>query len=253
VGPNGAGKTTMFNACSGLIRRAASGQVSLHGRDLTGLSTTTRARMGLGRTFQRPELFNSLTVRQAVAMGREAPTAGANPVTQVFESRPMKRSIAAVADEALDLTGISPIAGAQVGLLSIGQRRLVELAMVLAGPFDMLLLDEPSSGLDGHETEAFAAILRSVVAERGLGILIVEHDMTLVSEVCDRVHVLDFGSLIFEGTPAGMHAAPAVRAAYLGEDITQAASCGDQPVPNGTAPDGPVLPVSAELPAVNAE
>jgi ABC-type branched-subunit amino acid transport system ATPase component/branched-subunit amino acid ABC-type transport system permease component len=244
VGPNGAGKTTTFNACSGVIRRPASGRVSLHDTDITGQSASSRARLGLGRTFQRPEVFGSFTVRQAVAMGREAPAAGASPLTQVFESRAMKRSIGAAADEALEITGTTSIADAQVGLLSIGQRRLVELAMVLAGPFDMLLLDEPSSGLDGRETEAFAEVLRSVVAEHGFGILIVEHDMTLVSGICDRVYVLDFGTLIFEGTPAGMHASPAVRAAYLGEPVAQAINH-DPPV-DPTLQGGP-------MPAVNAE
>ena len=105
-----------------------------------------------------------------------------------------------------------------MGLLPIGQRRLVELARVLAGPFDLLLLDEPSSGLDGHETEQFGHVLKAVVAQRGCGILLVEHDMALVRDVCDYLYVLDFGSLIFEGTPEEMQNSEVVRAAYLGEE-----------------------------------
>ena len=201
IGPNGAGKTTTFNACSG-INRPTSGQILLHGVDVSRQGSAHRARQGLGRTFQRPELFNSLTVRQNIAMGREAAIAGRNPLGQVFGSRHAGRLVAGVTDEALALTGTLRIADTQVGLLPIGQRRLVELARVLAGPFDVLLLDEPSSGLDVHETEQFGRVLKTVVRERGCGVLLVEHDMTLVREICDYVYVLDFGLLIFEGSPA---------------------------------------------------
>src|SRR5580658_3939976 len=216
IGPNGAGKTSLFNACSGLVD-AGSGQVLLHDVDITRGGPAYRARQGLGRTFQRPELFNSLTVRQNVAYGCEAPMAGANPLTQLFDSRAGGRTISVATEEALELTGIAGIADEQAGLLSIGRRRLVDLAIVLAGPFDVLLLDEPSSGLDAHETEMFGRILRTVVESRGIGILLVEHDMTLVREICDHVYVLDFGSMIFEGNPQEMQASDVVRAAYLGE------------------------------------
>jgi ABC-type branched-subunit amino acid transport system ATPase component len=219
IGPNGAGKTTTFNACNGL-NRPSSGAILMHGNDISHQGAPRRARRGLGRTFQRPELFNSLTVRQNVTMGREAPIAGANPIAQIFGSRRSSRLITAAADEAMALTGTVRIAETQVGLLPIGQRRLVELARALAGPFDMLLLDEPSSGLDGRETEEFGRVLRRVVAERGCGILLVEHDMTLVRDVCDYVYVLDFGSLIFEGTPEDMQSSDDVRAAYLGDAAT---------------------------------
>lgn len=219
VGPNGAGKTTTFNACSGL-NRPSSGQVFLHGVDVSRESPAQRARQGLGRTFQRPELFNSLTVRENVAIGREAAIAGGNPLAQVFGSRHAGRLVSSATDAALALTGTSRIADTQVGVLPIGQRRLVELARVLAGPFDLLLLDEPSSGLDRRETEAFGRVLRAVVLERQYGILLVEHDMTLVREVCDYVYVLDFGSLIFEGTPEEMHESDQVRAAYLGQAVS---------------------------------
>ncbi len=218
IGPNGAGKTTTFNACSG-INRPTSGQILLHGVDVSRQGSAHRARQGLGRTFQRPELFNSLTVRQNIAMGREAAIAGRNPLAQVFGSRPASRLVTAVTDEALVLTGTSRIADTQVGLLPIGQRRLVELARALAGPFDLLLLDEPSSGLDVHETEEFGRVLKTVVRERGCGVLLVEHDMTLVREICDYVYVLDFGSLIFEGSPGEMQESDQVRAAYLGNAL----------------------------------
>ncbi|HEX4090545.1 MAG TPA: ATP-binding cassette domain-containing protein [Trebonia sp.] len=215
IGPNGAGKTTTFNACSALVR-PSSGRVLLHDLDVTGAGVPRRARHGLGRTFQRTELFNSLTVRQNVAIGREASMAGANPFAQVLGARHANRLIAAAVDEALELTGITGIAEAQAGLLPIGQRRLVELARALAGPFDLLLLDEPSSGLDGHETERFGRVLQTVVRQRGYGILLVEHDMALVRDVCDYVYVLDFGQLIFEGTAGEMQSSAQVRVAYLG-------------------------------------
>jgi ABC-type branched-subunit amino acid transport system ATPase component/branched-subunit amino acid ABC-type transport system permease component len=233
IGPNGAGKTTTFNACSALVR-PTSGRITLHDLDVTRESPPRRARRGLGRTFQRTELYNSLTVRQNVAMGREASMAGANPLRQVFSSRPSNRAIKAAVEEALELTGTARFADAQAGLLPIGQRRLVELARALAGPFDMLLLDEPSSGLDGHETEQFGEVLRTVVRERQCGILLVEHDMTLVRDICDYVYVLEFGQLIFEGTAGEMQDSAQVRAAYLGDfDAAEAADAepgaGEQP------------------------
>jgi ABC-type branched-subunit amino acid transport system ATPase component/branched-subunit amino acid ABC-type transport system permease component len=221
IGPNGAGKTTTFNALSAL-NRPSSGRIMLHDIDVTDEGPSRRARRGLGRTFQRTELFDSLTVRQNVAMGREASMAGANPLAHLAGSRASGKLINEVVDEALTLTGITNIADAQVGLLPIGQRRLVELARTLAGPFDLLLLDEPSSGLDIHETEQFGRVLKAVVRDRGCGILLVEHDMTLVNETCDYVYVLDFGQLIFEGTPSEMHNSDIVRAAYLGGTAVEA-------------------------------
>ncbi len=235
IGPNGAGKTTTFDACSALVR-ASSGQIVLHDIDVTREGPPRRARQGLGRTFQRTELFSRLTVRQNVAIGREASMAGANPLAQVFGSRHSNRLISEVVGEALKLTGTTRIADAQVGLLPIGQRRLVELARALAGPFDMLLLDEPSSGLDGHETEQFGQVLQTVARERGCGILLVEHDMTLVREICDYVYVLDFGQLIFEGTAGEMQNSAQVRAAYLG---------GSEDIPDAHEPDLENRPVEA--------
>jgi ABC-type branched-subunit amino acid transport system ATPase component/branched-subunit amino acid ABC-type transport system permease component len=221
VGPNGAGKTTTFNACSGL-NHPSSGQILLKGIDVSREGPAKRARQGLGRTFQRTELFNTLSVRQNVAMGREASMAGRKPIAQLFGSRRATQLVDEVTEEAMALCGITDLEGDQVGLLTIGQRRLVELARALAGPFDVLLLDEPSSGLDGQETEEFGRVLQRVVRERGCAILLVEHDMTLVREVCDYVYVLDFGLQIFEGTPLEMQASDEVKAAYLGDAASDA-------------------------------
>ena len=122
------------------------------------------------------------------------------------------------------LCGVSHLAHAKAGDLSTGQRRLVELARALAGSFDVLLLDEPSSGLDRVETEAFGRVLQRVVRERGTAILLVEHDMSLVMDICEYIYVLDFGQLVFEGTPAEVSASAIVRAAYLGSDEVESTS-----------------------------
>jgi branched-subunit amino acid ABC-type transport system permease component/ABC-type branched-subunit amino acid transport system ATPase component len=154
IGPNGAGKTTTFNACSGLVKPTA-GRIILHDRDVTGIGPPGRSRLGLGRTFQKAELFNSLTVRENVGLGREASMAGANPFTQLAANRRDRAVVKRAVDEAMELTGIGPLSGLQAGLLPAGQRRMVELARTLAGPFDLLLLDEPSAGLDAGETGRF--------------------------------------------------------------------------------------------------
>jgi ABC-type branched-subunit amino acid transport system ATPase component len=217
IGPNGAGKTTTFNACSGLLEPAA-GRVQLDGRDITSLGPPARARLGLGRTFQRMELFGSLTVAENIAVGREAGLAGASALRQVFR-RPGERKVVATAVErALEVCGIGDLAGRRADALSTGQRRLVELARASACDFNLLLLDEPSSGLDHDETAAFGAVLTGMVAERGLGLLLVEHDMALVMGICDYLYVLDFGTLIFEGTPDEVRRSDVVRAAYLGSE-----------------------------------
>jgi ABC-type branched-subunit amino acid transport system ATPase component/branched-subunit amino acid ABC-type transport system permease component len=236
IGPNGAGKTTLFNVASGLVR-PASGQLQLHGADMSALDPAARARHGLGRTFQKMELFDSLTARENVSLGREAGQAGRRPWQHVAETTRDRQSRGAAAEQAMALAGIADLAGRPVAALSTGQRRLVELARCLAGEFDVLLLDEPSSGLDGGETERFGEILTRVVAERGVGILLVEHDMALVMNICDYVHVLDFGTMIFAGTPADVSASDEVRAAYLGaEPVGQPQPMMVQPQPTMAQP-----------------
>jgi ABC-type branched-subunit amino acid transport system ATPase component len=217
IGPNGAGKTTTFNAISG-INRNVEGDIRFHGTKVSGLSAPARARMGIGRTFQLMELGDELTVRENVALGYEAPHVGARIVRQVVAPPHERRSMAECTAQSLDLCGISHLADQQTGALSTGERRLVELARCLAGPFDLLLLDEPSSGLDRDETARFAEVLQHVVESRGCGILLVEHDMSLVMRVCSYIFVLDFGRPIFDGTPSEVAASEVVRAAYLGSD-----------------------------------
>lgn len=217
IGPNGAGKTTTFNACSGLVR-PASGRVELFGEDVTHDSPSARARLGLGRTFQRMELYDRLSVRENVAMGLEARLAGQRVLGWLVGTSQERRAVADATDQALERCGISALRDRRAGVLTSGQRRLVELARALAGDFRILLLDEPSSGLDPAETEMFGDILRAVVTEDGRGLLLVEHDMALVRAVCEYAYVLDFGQLIEEGPLAQVLASDVVRAAYLGEE-----------------------------------
>ena len=217
IGPNGAGKTTTFNIISGL-NRPTSGRVTLMGQDVTRLSPHARALRGLGRTFQRMELFDSLTVGENVSLGREAGFAGSHPLRHLRGPRRESSTIRNRVEQAFELVGIEDLRDQRPADLSTGQRRLVELARVVAGDFRILLLDEPSSGLDKAETERFGQLLRHLVAERGVGILCVEHDMALVMSVCEYIHVLDFGVPIFEGTTADVVSSPIVRAAYLGSE-----------------------------------
>ena len=152
-----------------------------------------------------------------VAIGGEAALAGANPIRQLISRRSEHRAVREAVADALALCGIEDLAEQLAGSLSTGQRRLVELARCLAGSYRILLLDEPSSGLDHHESDEFGRILERVVAERGVGILLVEHDMSLVMGICEYIHVLDFGVPIFEGSPAEVLESTVVQHAYLGE------------------------------------
>lgn len=217
IGPNGAGKTTTFNACSGFLR-PTTGRVLLDGRNITRLGPPARARLGLGRTFQRMELFDSLSVAENVGLGLESGLAGNNPLRQIFAGTGQRKRVRQAARDAMDLCGITELAERRPSNLSTGQRRLVELARAVAGGFRILLLDEPSSGLDVAETEQFGEVLRQLVADGRTGILLVEHDMALVMSITDYCYVLDFGKLIFEGTPGEVGASELVRASYLGSE-----------------------------------
>jgi ABC-type branched-subunit amino acid transport system ATPase component len=215
IGPNGAGKTTTFNVCSGLVR-PTSGRVLLAGRDISKLGTSARARRGLGRSFQMVDLFWSMSVRQNVELGREGSLAGKRVLSHFVAAPGQGAQVRAAASEAMELVGIAPIADREIATLSTAERRLVELARCLAGQFDVLLLDEPSAGLDHAEARRFATVLTEVVDARGVGVLLVEHNMSMVMDICDPVNVLDFGRLIFSGPPADVANSEVVRAAYLG-------------------------------------
>ncbi|HMC79592.1 MAG TPA: ABC transporter ATP-binding protein [Acidimicrobiia bacterium] len=206
IGPNGAGKTTIFNVFGGL-QPPTEGRVLLDGKDITRVKAHTRARKGMARTFQRLEVFGTLSVRDNIRVAAEIRKAWARD-----RSRP-----AAVAEELLDRIGLRDVAESRVDAVPTGTARLVELARALATRPSLLLLDEPGSGLDQQETTVLGDLLLDLAAE-GMAVLLVEHDVELVMRVCDRVNVLDFGRLIAEGTPAEVQADPAVQAAYLGAE-----------------------------------
>jgi branched-chain amino acid transport system ATP-binding protein len=213
IGPNGAGKTTLFNVVTGMQRPTA-GTVRLDGRDLQGISSHRRARRGLGRTFQRLELFGSLTVAENIGVAASIALRG------VVKAR--SSAIQEIREELLDRLELSQVANDRADTLPTGTGRIVELARALATKPKVLLLDEPAAGQDTKETERFSEVLRSLVDD-GLAILLVEHDMELVMNVCDTVAVLDYGRVIHVGTPADVRTSPEVQAAYLGTASTAVA------------------------------
>jgi branched-chain amino acid transport system ATP-binding protein len=204
IGPNGAGKTTLFNVVTGL-QPVASGRIRFRGRDVTHASPNSRAKAGMARTFQRLEAFGSLTVRENVLVASEI-HAG---VPSWFRRRSNG------VDELLERVGLTRYAGQRADSVPTGVARLLELARALAIQPRLLLLDEPSSGLDETETGHFGALLREVAAD-GCAVLMVEHDMQLVMEVCEYIHVLEFGKVIARGDPAQIRSDRTVQAAYLG-------------------------------------
>ncbi|MEY2571563.1 MAG: hypothetical protein QOE63_1913 [Acidimicrobiaceae bacterium] len=222
IGPNGAGKTSTFNATTGVVA-TTTGSVQLGGVRLDGLSPTARAQKGLGRTFQRIELFDTMTVLENVAMGPEMLAAGRRAWRHLFAPRAERADADSRARAAVERCGVTAIAHRSAGELSTGQRRLVELARAMASPFTFLLLDEPSSGLDVRETEHFTELLRTIAKVDGTGILLVEHDMSLVRSVVEYAYVLDFGQMIFDGPTADVLSSDLVQAAYLGSDAVEAA------------------------------
>jgi branched-chain amino acid transport system ATP-binding protein len=211
IGPNGAGKTTLFNVITGL-QPPTTGRVVLDGQDITGKSPYKRARLGIARTFQKLEAFNSLSAYNNVLVAAE---------TRRRWDR-SKFDPKAEAMQLLERIGLADVATYMVGTLPTGTARLVELARALATNPRVLLLDEPSSGLNEEETEEMARLLRLLVAD-GLGVLLVEHDMAFVMSTCEYIHVLDFGQIIATGTPTEVQADPAVQAAYLGTVVEGAA------------------------------
>jgi branched-chain amino acid transport system ATP-binding protein len=215
VGPNGAGKTTLFNVIVGALRPSA-GRVRFDGRDITSLAVHRRARLGIGRTFQRLELFAGMTVREHVIVADRANRRGGGLLMDVLgRGRPTKDEIGR-ADEVLELVGLAESARAPVEALPLGQGRLVEMARSLVSRPRLLLLDEPSSGLSTEETGRLAAVIRAVMKESGVAVLLVEHDLDLVRALAERLYVLDSGRLLASGEPAEVLADAGVVAAYIG-------------------------------------
>jgi ABC-type branched-subunit amino acid transport system ATPase component len=198
IGPNGAGKSTFVDAVTGFVK-PASGHVSFAGRTTTRWTPSRLAHAGLVRTFQHLELFDDLTVRENIAIA----------------ARSSQRGSTAAAERAIKLCELHDIAGLLVTQVPAGRRRLVALARALAASPLILLADEPAAGLDSHESADFGSVLRAL-ADEGLGILLIDHDMNLVLSTCDRIAVLVSGSKLTEGTPAEVRTNEAVISAYLG-------------------------------------
>ena len=209
IGPNGAGKTTLFNVISGLLA-PSSGRVLFADRDITSLAPHKRARIGIGRTFQRLELFNSLTVIDNLRVSIETSNQWKTSREAVSGS-----SMNAKINKILDLTGLNSVRNAMASEIPTGQARLVELARALVLSPNLLLLDEPASGQNDEETERFGQLLREL-CNSGISIFLVEHDMSLVMNTCDQVNVLDFGTVIAKGTPTEIQEHELVIEAYLG-------------------------------------
>ena len=217
VGPNGAGKTTLFGVLSGLVRPRA-GQVFLAGQDLTRATPQKRARLGIGRTFQRLELFGELTVREHLVVAARVRERRDRSLWRDLigrGSRPAPGEDETV-DGILTLLGLADVAEQPVTLLPLGTGRIVEIGRALATGPRVVLLDEPTSGLDVHESEQLASALRRARDDRGIAFVLVEHDVELVLDLSERVTVLDFGRVIATGAPAEIRASAAVQAAYLG-------------------------------------
>jgi branched-chain amino acid transport system ATP-binding protein len=210
IGPNGAGKTTMFNVLTGL-QGVRSGRVLYGGVDISRWPPHRRGRAGIARTFQRLALFTRMTVQDNLVAAWES----SHPAGVLGRGRAERRRRV---HEVMDLVGLWPIAERLAGELSTGQGRTVELGRALCADPKLLLLDEPGSGLDAKETATFSGVLRSLCAgEAGPAVLLVEHDMSLVMDVCSELTVLDFGKVIATGSPDEIRRDEVVRAAYLGD------------------------------------
>jgi branched-chain amino acid transport system ATP-binding protein len=216
IGPNGAGKTTFFNCILGVLRSDA-GQVIVDGEDVSRLPVHRRARMGIGRTFQRIELFPDSTVREHLLIAERTRRGDGRLWKDLLGMGRPKADEVARCDHVLGLLGLGSVAEEPIERLSLGQGRLVEVGRALMTEPKLLLLDEPSSGLDRQETAALAQTLGEVQQEQGFAILLVEHDVEFVSSFTERAYVLDFGRIIMEGPTGEVMASPEVRTAYLGD------------------------------------
>jgi branched-chain amino acid transport system ATP-binding protein len=207
IGPNGAGKSTLVNVLSG-FDLPDDGSVLLGGRDVSRWSPHRRGRHGLARTFQHSHSFKSLSVRENIEVA--ALGVGAGP-----------RQAARRARDLLDVLGLARYAGAPAGTLAHGDERRLGVARALATEPRFVLLDEPAAGLPEAEVPEFAAVVRSVRDDHGAGVLLIDHNMALIMEISERIHVLDQGTTLAEGTPSEIRANLDVAAAYLGESPVQ--------------------------------
>jgi ABC-type branched-subunit amino acid transport system ATPase component len=210
IGANGAGKTTLIDAIGGFVPHA--GGITLNGQSLHRLAPHRRARCGLARTWQSVELFGDLTVRENLLLAAETPSRFSALIDLAHPSRTFTDQDP---DSILDALGLGSVADTPPAELSLGQRKLINLARALASRPRILLLDEPAAGLSHTDTRGLGAVLRTL-ADKSIGILLVEHDIAWVLELCDVIYVLDFGHVIAQGPPSAIRKDPAVLTAYLG-------------------------------------
>ncbi|MDG4794103.1 ABC transporter ATP-binding protein [Micromonospora sp. WMMD1082] len=215
IGPNGAGKTSLFNLITGL-RRATEGRVTLDGQDISSLPPHRRARLGLGRTFQASSVFGSLSVRENVRLAVQAYRGGS---MKLWRRAAADREVAAAADAALDRVGLAHRGTALAGTLAHGEKRKLEIALLLAGEPRVMLLDEPMAGVSAEDVPELVQVIRSLTGDSGRAVLMVEHHMDVILELADRIAVMHHGALLACDTPETVMANPTVQEAYLGEAL----------------------------------
>jgi len=223
IGPNGAGKTTTFNLISGVLP-PSDGQIVFQGRDTAGLRSSDFARLGIGRTFQNLALFRQGTVVENLLVGRHIHFRYTAMESLMFWGRPRREEIAAreKVEQIIEFLEIEELRDKPVSQLAYGQQKRVELGRALACEPSLLLLDEIVAGMNREEKEDIARFTLDIRDEFGVAVLMIEHDMQVVMDLSDRVYVLDFGTLIADGSPSEVAANPAVLRAYLGEEVCHA-------------------------------
>jgi len=218
IGPNGAGKTTLFEVISGFTRPGA-GQILLNGTDITSRSVLWRSRNGVRRTFQRQQVFGGMSVEDNLLAALEWHGGGGGAFADLLKlptRTRLEKQRRVQVDETLELCGLLALRNQQAGTLSIGQARMLEFARALVDPPALLLVDEPTSGMEAVEIERMSTIFTHLKENRRCGLLLIEHDITFVMEHSDRVSVLNLGEVLAEGTPAEIQSNDSVRSAYLG-------------------------------------